>query len=42
MNKTETEKWSGPMRNLLYRPDFWDPASEGMDKGELTHLPTDL
>lgn len=30
------------MRNLLYRTDFWDPASKGVDKGEFTHLPADL
>lgn len=29
-------------RILLYRPDFWNPAGEGVDKGELTHLPRDL
>lgn len=30
------------MRILLHRYDFWGPASKGVDKGELAHLPTDL
>lgn len=28
------------MRILLYRSNFWDPASEDVDKGKLTYLPT--
>lgn len=39
MLKTEVHR---PKGTLLYSTDFWDPASEGGDKGELTHLPAGL